>query len=1222
MSLLHSLPAVMLAVSFTRADAETPGPAIRSLAAAYPAVYAGTAGGGLLRSGDGGITWVPVPEAACAGGVVSDVALGEDEKSVFVSCGDFKVLAFDGTRWTTIAPAISNDPAENPVDPRPARPRLHDDPLNDEKPTYLTGQSFFAYDAYIAYSWIRTGSAIATCAPYEFGPFSLLPPRLLAPSSEFSPWAIWTRPQQLPLTQVTTEVFRSLARQHCTTGNQESIGTIADDGLVALSRERGRPERLIAGGHVGAWVSTDEGRSWTLGLTGAVAAVAVDRTAPGRYAVAGNRLRWTADAGVTWIDLPDAPSDATALEFDEVEPTLLWIGRENGSLSSIRLLGPSASPAGRPTIISVKEESGALTVRFSARADDTARVRVERRPYGVGDFTPIGTVTLFDSLGPQPEGQPRAGTLRDTDAPTDVSLGYRVVAISSAGFPSPSDEKFAVLPTTEPLPPDGLTSEPDGTTFRLRWNDNSGREQGYLVEFQAQDGTFRPWAVVPANTTSYLIDASPLSSGFYRVGSFNARGHLEPTPPNVAGGTPPAAPAIDGYGGVNANFLSVTTRGPYIDGGVLERSIDDGSFAPIAAIPRGFSFGYSDGALSPDHDVVYRARYSNLAGPGPYSASLSLGTFNSEPDLVPNFRASYVSGAASQLGVLSASWGDVKREDYFQLRGVWAMTNIGSLGDLPLQAPRNATSLSVPAFLDGDHVLWVSAINTAGYADSPGFRLRAFAIWAETIAPTAYFNGAVLHLTPVIVQASGLNGAFYTTATSSVGTGRIRILDMGSDLLLTSGRLNLAGSFSDVVGEFRKDYTGLPPASFAGAMISYVPSGGGLNQIRVTTPVAVGDRVGRPGVVFNSVPIRRLPDSAVVLTGLRQDASFRSNIALVHPGLTDDPLVLRLTAVDGVTGRSIVLPDVTLERAEWKQIPSALATAGFQSPSQGWVLVERMEGSSRFYAYAVVNEVTTSDGGFVVPAVAVRPDDLSGMVVPLVLETAEHETEISLANSGTSPLDLTLEYRESIPSGGTFLSGVTVSAGRQVFLPGFVDGLRQNGAPLGVRGAQGRYGNLRIRRTDGRALAGLTASARLATRDGRFGTFVAGLPEGNGTEGVLVDGSTSELDGTTVVSHIPATAAETADAFVLNAGTDPVSLCVSLRDVYLKTVSPCTAEQARTLGPGALLRFEQPLGTTGLEIGALVVERLSGTGPLYAFGLLTDIVTRDPGFWEGSALEP
>jgi len=990
-----------------------------------------------------------VPEADCAGGVVSDLALGEDRKSVFVSCGDFKVLAFDGADWRVVAPGIPN----NPVDPGPGRPRLHDDPLNDEKPTYLTGISVFSYDAYLAYSFIGTGSSLAAGGPYRFG--ALLPVRLLAPSSEFSPWAIWTR--RSFSTANATDVLRSLARQHSMSvpnlADEERIGLIPDDAVVALSRERGRPERLVAGGRVGLWISADEGRSWTLGPVGAVAAVAVDRTAPGRYAVAGDRLRWTADAGATWIDVPAAPSDVTALAFDEVEPTLLWIGRSGGSVSSVRLLGSFSSLAGRPTVISVREESGVLTVRFTARGDGTERVRVERRPYGSGDFAPIGTISLFDPFSVAQERLPRAGALRDTGAPGDTSLGYRVVAISG-GFESPSDETFAVLPTTEPLPPGGLGSEPDGSGFRLGWTDFSGREQGFLVEFEAQDGTFRPWAVVPANTTSYRVEASPLSSGFYRVASFNARGRLEPTPPNVAAGAPPAAPTLEGFGGPNANVLRVTTREPYVDGGGLERSIDDGPFTPIAAIPRTLSFLFVDSTLSPDHDVVYRARLSNLAGPGPYSASVSLGTFNSEPDLVPDFQATYVPGAAQEPGVLSAKWEDVKREDYYVLSSVRAATKLGS-GSEPARAPRNATALSVPAFLDGDHILWVSAINTAGYAESARFRLRAFANWDETIAPTAFSRGLVLHLAPVIVQAPGANGAFFTTAYAAVGGAarNPRILDTGSDTLMTSDRLNVSGSIPDIVSELRKDYVGLPPGTFAGSMISYVPAGGGLNQIRVTTPVEVGSRVGYPGVVFNSVPVRRLPDSAVVLAGLRQDASFRSNVAVAHPGLTDDALVLRLTAVDGATGRSVALPDMTLRRAEWKQIPSVLSAAGFPAPAQGWVVVERIEGSSRFYAYAVVNEATTSDGAFVVPAAATPAQDAAGLVVPLVLETAEHETEISLSNRGASPLDLSLDYRESLPADNSVSSRVTAPAGRQVFLPGFVDGLRRRG-PRSVRAAR------------------------------------------------------------------------------------------------------------------------------------------------------------------------
>ncbi|MBK9065106.1 MAG: hypothetical protein IPL89_18315 [Acidobacteria bacterium] len=998
--------------------------------------------------------------------------------------------------------------------------------------------------------------------------------------------------------------------------DEERIGSIPDDAVVALARERGRPERLVAGGRVGAWISAGEGRSWTLGLAGAVTAVAVDRTAPGRYAVAGTGLRWTTDAGATWRDVSPAPTGVTALAFDEAEPTLLWIGRSDGGVSSVRLLSAPTSVAGRPTVMSVKEESGVLTVRFTARSDDTypLRLRVERRPYGTGDFTPVGTISLFDPFDPKPD-PPRAGVLRDPGAPTDVSLGYRVVAISSVGAESPSDEFFAVLPTTEPLPPSGLESAPVGPGFRLRWSDVSGREQGYLVEFLAQDGSFRPWAVVPANTTSYGVEASPLSSGFYRVSSFNARGRLDPTPPSVAGGTPPPAPALDGYGGANANFLRVAQQSVYIDGGVLERSIDDGPFVAIAALPPARSSTYSDSSLSPDHDVVYRARFTNLAGPGPYSAPLSLGTFNTEPDLVPGFQATYVPGAALEPGVLSTTWGNVRREDAFEVFCHGARDPIGSS---PIAwAPRNATGTSVPVFFDGDYVLWVRARNTAGYADSADFRLRAFAEWDEALAPTPYAPGFALNLTPVIVSAPGPNGAFFSTAVAAAGgiTRSPRILDMGSDSLLTSTRLTGPG---DVVSELRKDHPGLAPGTFAGGMISYVASGFGVNQIRVTTPVANGDRVGQPGVVFNSVPVHRLEGSAVVLPGLRQDAAFRSNVALVHPGLTDDPLVLRITAVDGATGHRVALPDVTLRRAEWRQIPSVLAAAGFPAPAQGWVRVERSEGTSRFYAYGVVNEATTSDGGFVAPAAEAGPAGVSATVVPLVLETGEHDTEISLANSGDAPVDLTLEFRQSIPELATFSTRVAVPAGRQVFLPDFVDTLRRNGATLGVRAALSRYGSVRVRRADGRPITGLAASARLATRDGRFGTFVGGFPEGTGTEGVVIDGQTSRPDGTTLVSYVPITAATTGDAFVLNAGPDTVSVCPSFRSVYLTTVLPCSADRVRALAPGALLRLEASHETAGVDRATFVVERLTGTGPLYAFGLLTDFVTRDPGFWEGS----
>src|SRR5207244_4403332 len=100
----------------------------------------------------------------------------------------------------------------------------------------------------------------------------------------------------------------------------------------------------------------------------------------------------------------------------------------------------------------------------------------------------------------------------------------------------------------------------------------------------------------------------------------------------------------------------------------------------------------------------------------------------------------------------------------------------------------------------------------------------------------------------------------------------------------------------------------------------------------------------------------------LVIPALREDASFRTNLALVHPGADPDPVTLRVTVVNGADGSAHALPDVTLARGGWTQLGHVLRAAGLAPPAQGWARVERVSGTSTFFAYAVVNHLETSDG--------------------------------------------------------------------------------------------------------------------------------------------------------------------------------------------------------------------------------------------------------------------
>ena len=66
-----------------------------------------------------------------------------------------------------------------------------------------------------------------------------------------------------------------------------------------------------------------------------------------------------------------------------------------------------------------------------------------------------------------------------------------------------------------------------------------------------------------------------------------------------------------------------------------------------------------------------------------------------------------------------------------------------------------------------------------------------------------------------------------------------------------------------------------------------------------------------------------------------------------------------------------VLEDVTLEPGEFHQYSGLLGVLeSVEGNRQGYVKVERVEGTAPFYAYGVINDQANSDGSFVFPVAA------------------------------------------------------------------------------------------------------------------------------------------------------------------------------------------------------------------------------------------------------------
>jgi hypothetical protein len=156
----------------------------------------------------------------------------------------------------------------------------------------------------------------------------------------------------------------------------------------------------------------------------------------------------------------------------------------------------------------------------------------------------------------------------------------------------------------------------------------------------------------------------------------------------------------------------------------------------------------------------------------------------------------------------------------------------------------------------------------------------------------------------------------------------------------------------------------IDPNDFAGTLTFSSDRPEGAADLLVTAVVQARG-AGAAGDYGVSVPVvnevRWATESAIV-PGLREDAGYRSNLAVANPESDGGPEVtLELTLHQASDGSVIgVLPSVTLspgQRFQWNQPLSQISYGG-----DAWAEVRRVGGSGRFVAYGVVNDNVTSDG--------------------------------------------------------------------------------------------------------------------------------------------------------------------------------------------------------------------------------------------------------------------
>ena len=210
-----------------------------------------------------------------------------------------------------------------------------------------------------------------------------------------------------------------------------------------------------------------------------------------------------AGANLVFVTVATAPANATSYHDASVTPDVRYWYRVramkdggsspfSNSVTGISVAGPPTAPI---NLQAVPNGSSAVTLYWSNSSDNTETNRIERSLDGGSSWA---------SAAPS-DGYPY--WFVDTGRTSEQQVCYRVFAVNAAGESAPS-------PTDCTTPPAAATNfsatiNDDGSED-LRWTDNSGVEDAYLVlaiywDWDGQAYVFEV-ASLPPNAESYRID--------------------------------------------------------------------------------------------------------------------------------------------------------------------------------------------------------------------------------------------------------------------------------------------------------------------------------------------------------------------------------------------------------------------------------------------------------------------------------------------------------------------------------------------------------------------------------------------------------------------------------------------------------------------------------------------------------------------------------------------
>lgn len=243
--------------------------------------------------------------------------------------------------------------------------------------------------------------------------------------------------------------------------------------------------------------------------------------------------------------------------------------------------------------------------------------------------------------------------------------------------------------------------------------------------------------------------------------------------------------------------------------------------------------------------------------------------------------------------------------------------------------------------------------------------------------------------------------------------------------------------------------------------------------------------------------------------------------------------------------------------------------------------------------------------GFTLAAALSASADAPYVQVPVVLDVrglngSHYTSDLTIANLGTTASDVELSFVGTMgPSGGPYLTGTTLPAGRQLYLSSIIGALRYLGAPFPDDGSP-ILGTLLVRLPGAGDTAPFVGS-RVATPNpnalvgGSFGTYSIGIPVGTASSGP-----------TTLIGLRENDAYRTNLALVHAGGGQLRPLGLAVQVFNGETGHPAGAVVPVTLQPGQWMQIPSILANFGITQGWARITVTSGSDRYIAYAVLND----------------